>query len=123
VEELFASCDLILTPTVSAGPPPVDHPHDAPFAIDGETVGPLRSEWYCYTGLFNLTGHPAISIPMGMDTEGVPMGAQLVAPWWGEPQLIEVAATVERLAPWGQHWPALTGDGGGPLPYPAPGRS
>ena len=122
VEELFAGCDLMLTPTVSAEPPRVDHAHDAPFVIDGETVGPLRSEWYCYTGLFNLTGHPAISIPVGMDGGGVPVGVQLVAPWWGEPQLIEVAATVERLLPWGQHWPALDGGGGGPLPYPAPGR-
>ncbi len=46
----------------------------------------------------NLTGHPAISIPIGLDSNGLPIGFQVMAPALGEPRLFQVAAEVERLA-------------------------
>jgi aspartyl-tRNA(Asn)/glutamyl-tRNA(Gln) amidotransferase subunit A len=117
VESLFEHCDLLLTPTVSAPAPRVDHHQTEPLFIDGEEVGSLREQWYCYTGLFNLTGHPALSVPAGFDAEGLPIGIQLVAPWHGEAQLLAAAAGLEEAMPWAMQWPALIG-AGGPLAYP-----
>lgn len=46
----------------------------------------------------NLTGHPAISVPVGLDDDGLPIGFQVMAPALGEPVMFQVAAEVERLA-------------------------
>ncbi len=46
----------------------------------------------------NLAGHPAISIPVGLDDDGLPIGFQVMAPALGEEVLFQVAAEVERLA-------------------------
>ncbi len=65
----------------------------------------LRGNWYCYTSPHNITGHPAISIPMGFTPDGLPAGFHAVAPWFGEAALIDLAAAFERLAPWADRWP------------------
>jgi aspartyl-tRNA(Asn)/glutamyl-tRNA(Gln) amidotransferase subunit A len=46
----------------------------------------------------NLAGHPAISVPVGLDPAGLPIGFQVMAPALGEAVMFQVAATVERLA-------------------------
>ena len=46
----------------------------------------------------NLAGHPAISVPIGLDGAGLPIGFQVMAPTLGEEVLFQVAAEVERLA-------------------------
>ena len=117
VEALFATSDLLLTPTVSAPPPPVDIRHDEPLVIDGQAIGPLRAEWYCYTGLFNLTGHPGLSVPAGFDADCVPIGVQLVSRWHDESLLLRCAAWLESSAPWAHYWPDLR-HADGHLPYP-----
>ena len=53
-----------------------------------------------FTALFNVTGQPAISLPLHWTDEGVPVGVQLVAPFGREDLLIRVAAQLERAAPW-----------------------
>lgn len=105
VQALFEAHDLIVTPTVSAPPPPFDHGQDEPMSINGEVVGPIRANWYGYTGTFNHTGHPAISIPMGFTPDGLPAGLHAVGRWYDEQRLIDLAAALETLAPWAQRWP------------------
>jgi aspartyl-tRNA(Asn)/glutamyl-tRNA(Gln) amidotransferase subunit A len=46
----------------------------------------------------NLAGHPAISVPIGLDDAGLPIGFQVMAPALGEEVMYQVAAEVERLA-------------------------
>lgn len=117
VESMFAQHDVLLTPTVSAAAPHVAQRSDDLLMLGGRQVGSLRAEWYCYTGLFNLTGHPAISVPAGFDDGGVPVGVQFVAPWYGESRLLDIAAWCEHTMPWAHLWPSLQGDGNA-LPYP-----
>ena len=117
VESLLAEHDLLVTPTLSAPPPAVDHRSDDPLVIDGVSVGSLRAQWYCYTGLFNLTGHPGLNVPAGFDAAGVPIGMQLVGRWYDEAKLLAAAGWLELAMPWSAHWPALDG-AGGMLPYP-----
>jgi aspartyl-tRNA(Asn)/glutamyl-tRNA(Gln) amidotransferase subunit A len=56
----------------------------------------------------NLSGHPAISVPIGLDDSGLPIGFQVMAPALGEAMLFQVANAVERLAAFTSR-PALAG--------------
>ncbi len=107
VEKLFEETDLLITPTVSAPPPSAEHEAWEPLRIGGEVVGPLRANWYNYPAPFNLTGHPAISIPCGWDDEGMPIGLQAVARWHEDQRLIDLAAAIEVIQPWTDRWPDL----------------
>jgi Asp-tRNA(Asn)/Glu-tRNA(Gln) amidotransferase A subunit family amidase len=49
---------------------------------------------------FNATGHPAVSVPMGFDPSGVPMGMQLVAPRFRDGLALGLAAAIEQARPW-----------------------
>lgn len=99
-EALFADADLLLTPCVSAPPPRIGHTASDPIIINGQDAGALRASWYNYPAPFNLTGHPAISIPAGFTPDGLPTGLQAVAPWYQEQRLIDLAAAMELMLPW-----------------------
>lgn len=91
VQRLFTDADLLLTPTVATPAPLATQDQFQPLVIDGKPVGDLRSAWYAYTIPFNMTGHPAISIPFGRSAAGLPIGLHFVAPWFAEATLIALA--------------------------------
>ncbi|MGV9801237.1 amidase [Mycobacterium sp. NPDC003449] len=115
----FGSYDLLLTPTLATLPPkvgefdlPVALQHVADALLKTRTAGLLRFTkivdgmvddnlgWVPYTQLANLTGRPAITLPLHWTAEGLPMGVQFVAPLDGEALLIRLAAQLERALPW-----------------------
>lgn len=61
-----------------------------------------------YTLPFNATGQPAISLPLGMSSDGLPIGVQLVAPFGREDVLIRVASQLESAAPWSDRHPPVS---------------
>jgi aspartyl-tRNA(Asn)/glutamyl-tRNA(Gln) amidotransferase subunit A len=91
VQKIFADSDLLLTPTVATPAPPATQDQFAPLVVDGKPIGDLRAAWYTYTIPFNMTGHPAISIPFGHSKAGLPIGIHFVAPWYAEAHLIRLA--------------------------------
>jgi amidase len=98
-----AGLDLLLTPTVTEAPPPLG-------TYDDSGQDPLdaihrASRTAAFTGLFNLTGRPAISLPLYWTDDGLPIGTQLAAPLGGEDVLIRVAAQLERAQPWAERIP------------------
>lgn len=105
VQELFSKNDLIVTPTVAAPAIALDHAPDAPLVINGEVAGLLRDAWWPYTGLANLTGHPAISVPMGFCADATPAGLHAMSRYHEDQRLLDLAAAMEALAPWAHHWP------------------
>jgi aspartyl-tRNA(Asn)/glutamyl-tRNA(Gln) amidotransferase subunit A len=60
----------------------------------------MRVAWAPYLNVFNLTGHPALSVPAGLTREGLPVGLQLVARWHAEADLFAAARMVEKARPW-----------------------
>ncbi|MEU9333346.1 amidase family protein [Streptomyces sp. NPDC048290] len=78
---LFADAELLLTPAAPTGP----HGHDGP----GDRYS-TELTW-----AFNLSGHPAISLPAGWDSDGCPAGLQVVAPHGREDLLLAVAVAAE----------------------------
>lgn len=106
VETLLEHKTLILSPTVSAPPPRADIDPVGTFEVDGHAVGDLRSGWFTYPTPYNLTGHPAISIPVGFDQQGLPVGLQAVARWGQEQLLFDLASVLQERFPWAEHWPS-----------------
>lgn len=100
VQSWFADVDFVLTPTMSRPPLAADHPVDRPIEINGESAGDMRASWTPYLNLFDLTGHPAASVPCGRTAGGLPAGLQIVGPWYGDAAVLGLAAQVERFVGW-----------------------
>ena len=91
IQALFESVDLIVTPTLAAASVPADTDTHADISIAGVPCGRIRAGWYPYTFPFNLTVHPALSLPCGWTSEGLPVGLQIVGRWYEETRLFEAA--------------------------------
>lgn len=98
--------DLLLTPTTAQPPPELGHLSSTP---EEPFRGFMRAAAYgAYTSAFNLSGQPAISLPLHWTADGLPVGAQLVAATGGEDLLLQVAAQLEAAAPWAARRPPLS---------------
>jgi Asp-tRNA(Asn)/Glu-tRNA(Gln) amidotransferase A subunit family amidase len=115
----FESYDLLLTPTLATPPPeigefelPAPLQYGADALIKTRTARFLRATnivddlvdknlgWVPYTQLANLTGRPAISLPLHWTADGLPLGVQFVAPLAGEQLLLRLAGQLEQALPW-----------------------
>jgi aspartyl-tRNA(Asn)/glutamyl-tRNA(Gln) amidotransferase subunit A len=109
IEAWFPAHDLAATPTLSRTALPIDHDFFAPIEIDGELSGTVRQAWYPYTLPFNLSGNPAVTLPCGFASDGLPIGLQLIGPHLGDARLLHAAALYEMAAPWAGERPELAG--------------
>jgi len=91
IEGLFEGIDYLVTPTLAAASVPAGIDVHADVVIEGVDCGPIRAGWYPYTFPFNLTGHPALTMPCGWDRRGLPIGLQLSGRWHDEAGLIGLA--------------------------------
>ena len=60
----------------------------------------MRQSWVPYLNLFDLTGHPAVSVPCGWSKDGLPLGLQIVGPWYADAKVLRAAAAFESAQPW-----------------------
>jgi aspartyl-tRNA(Asn)/glutamyl-tRNA(Gln) amidotransferase subunit A len=98
---LFEKYDLLLTPTIAS--PPFKVGLDNPPEIGGAAVEPY--DWIPFTYPFNMTGHPAASVPCGFTSDKLPIGLQIVGRRLHDATVLRAARAFERLAPWAQHRP------------------
>jgi aspartyl-tRNA(Asn)/glutamyl-tRNA(Gln) amidotransferase subunit A len=98
LRRLFADVDVLCTPTLPCRVPTVD---TDPVVVEGVDE-PLVAAVTRLTGVWNLAGVPAGSVPAGRDGGGAPIGVQVVGPWFGERRVLAVLAAVERArgGPW-----------------------
>jgi amidase len=107
VEDFLDRFDLLVTPTMACLPPPVG------FWRTGsdEPLAPLLASYplAVFTSLFNVTGQPAISLPVHHDdASGLPVGVQLVAAPWREDVLLQVSRVLELALPWAGRRPPVS---------------
>ncbi len=95
------SFDVLMMPTAPIRAPRLDGVADEDSAQDPKDLFTLMR----FAVLFNLTGLPAVTVPAGMDSLGLPMGVQFVAGPYQESTLLRVARAYERAAGWAQNWP------------------
>jgi Asp-tRNA(Asn)/Glu-tRNA(Gln) amidotransferase A subunit family amidase len=122
---LHASHDLLMMPSI--GEPPIRVGSlELPGTLRRLAEGVLRARavrileltgisdqviqrnlsWVPYTQLANMTGRPAISLPLYWTPEGLPLGVQFVAPLQSEKLLLRLARQIEVAAPWAHRRPA-----------------
>lgn len=122
----FEGYDLLLTPTLATPPPKIGE-FDLPELLQRGSDVLLKTRtarflrytkivndmvddnlgWVPYTQLANLTGRPAISLPLHQTSAGLPLGVQFVAPLSGEPLLLRLAGQLEEAVPWMERVPPL----------------
>ncbi len=107
VQLFFKRYDFLITPTLSAPALSLNHNALEPIEINGKTAGGMRGAWYPYTLPFNLAGNPAISIPCGWTQKNLPVGLQIVGPWFSEGPILKLAAWFEAINPWADCIPAV----------------
>jgi amidase len=89
--------DVLLTPTCGTVPPSVDW---APWDQTPEEHMKLFSTFPSFAQPLNLSGQPAMSVPLAWSPDGLPIGIQIAGRKLGEGQLLALAAELERAAPW-----------------------
>jgi amidase len=96
--------DLLVTPTMTIEPPEVGL-LEAVHAGAGTGMPPMEIvAMAAFTAVFNITGQPAVSLPLYQAPSGLPVGVQLVAGPWQEARLVRVASQLEQADPWaGRH--------------------
>jgi aspartyl-tRNA(Asn)/glutamyl-tRNA(Gln) amidotransferase subunit A len=101
---LLTQVDALVTPTT----PTVAHPIGQPYTeIGGRPVPSPLALWVGFTIPFDLTGTPAISVPCGFNSEGLPIGLQIAGRAWDELTVLRIAAAYEQATPWHQRHPSL----------------
>ena len=94
--QVYQGIDVLLTPAAAFTAPATTPPVDTP---EGELEG-------LFTGVFNVTGDPALVLPCGWDGDGLPIGIQLSAPRGADMPLLAAAALIEQTLAFGRRAPA-----------------
>ena len=105
VQSLLARADLLAMPTLTRTALPIDQDLFGSIDIDGRSFDNLRPHWFPWTMPFNMTGHPAVSMPAGFGRDGLPIGIQLVGRFRGDVELLRVAALFEASQDLLSRWP------------------
>ena len=102
VVAFWNSHDVLVTPTLPRTAPPL-----GTLGADLSAAGDEYMDFVGFTYPYNCTGQPAVSLPLGADSRGLPIGVQLVGPPRGEALILGLAAQLEQARPWVGRRPKL----------------
>ena len=105
IVSFWSETDIVLTPTLAL--PPV------PIGWQEEVEGPIEqlfrnTEFTPFTAVANLTGQPAISLPLHWSDAGLPIGVQAIGPPAGDALVLSLAAEIEAARPWAHRRPPVS---------------
>ena len=104
---LFEQYDVLLTPTMPDVPWQLGRYGEDEEKLDGLGWTARLFEHSPYTPLANVAGLPAMSVPLAMSEEGLPIGMQFMVGYARDGVLLRLAGQLERAAPWGQRRPPV----------------
>jgi amidase len=94
-ERFFADYDFLICPS-SFGPAFARTQPGSKLRYEGTEM--IYSDYaWPFVACFNASGHPALNIPLGLGKEGLPLGVQIVGPYWSEPEIIAFAKYASQL--------------------------
>jgi amidase len=104
ITALWDECDVLLTPGLAKTAIDAEgaYGRSAAVAVDA------AARFTPFTAIFNLTGQPAVTIPAGVGSDGLPLSVQLVGRVGAEDTLYSLAGQIEAAAPWAQRRPAVS---------------
>jgi amidase len=94
----FASCDVFLSPTLCA--PPLKIGELNTMSEDLSHIAPILRRYMPGTSMFNMSGQPAMSVPLAWNAAGLPLGMMFAARLGDEATLFRLAAQLEQARPW-----------------------
>ncbi|MFD2051843.1 amidase [Mesorhizobium calcicola] len=108
VGEAIQGLDILLTPTM----PHVATPHGGVYSTIHSTLSveefmKADAARYQYTGIFNVTGQPSVSLPLAQSACGLPIGIQIVGRFGDEATLVRIARDLEEARPWKHRRPKI----------------
>lgn len=106
VQSLLARGHFLAMPTLTRTALPISQDLFGTIEIDGRHFDSVRPHWFPWTMPFNMTGHPAISLPCGFGRDGLPIGLQLVGRFRADAELLRVSALFEAASDLLSRWPA-----------------
>ena len=98
----WSGFDAVVMPTVNGVAPLVD---DIVDRVDPARDFENQKRWAAFTAAFNMTGQPAVSVPLHWTSQGLPVGVMLVGKMFAEETLIGLAAQLEQAHPWSDRKP------------------
>jgi len=102
----WQEADIVLTPTLALPPVPIGWQEEG---VDGAIEQLWRNTVFTpFTAIANLTGQPALSLPLHWSDDGLPIGVQAIGPPAGEALLLRLAAQVEEARPWATRRPPIS---------------
>jgi amidase len=98
----WSDVDIVVTPTLALPPVPVG------WALDGSPEAAFERQWHWtpFTAIVNVTGQPAMSVPLHWSGDGLPVGVQMIGAPFAEATLIRLAAQLEEARPWAHRRPS-----------------
>ncbi|MER9469341.1 amidase [Mesorhizobium sp. M0482] len=100
--------DVLLTPTM----PIVAPPHGGIYSTTNPTLSAVEfmeanAALYQYVGVFSITGHPSVSLPLAYNANGLPIGLQIVGRFGDEATLVRISRDLEETCPWRHRRPTV----------------
>ena len=93
---------MLLSPVTITPAPPIGHLD--PVNVDPKEFNKRQGRVFGYTPPYNMTGQPSISLPLGMSSDGLPIGMMFTGRYADEASLLRLAAQLEESMPWaGRH--------------------
>jgi aspartyl-tRNA(Asn)/glutamyl-tRNA(Gln) amidotransferase subunit A len=109
IQNLLQKVDILAMPTITRTALPIDQDLFGTIEIDGRVFSDVRPSWFPWTMPFNMTGHPAVTLPCGFGADGLPVAIQLVGKFRGDVELLRVSALFEASQDLLGRWPNLAG--------------
>jgi amidase/6-aminohexanoate-cyclic-dimer hydrolase len=101
----FEHCDVFLSPTLCT--PPLRIGELDAMSDDLSHIAPILRRYMPGTSMFNMSGQPAMSVPLAWNAAGLPLGMMFAARLGGEATLLRLAAQLEQERPWKDRRPPL----------------
>jgi Asp-tRNA(Asn)/Glu-tRNA(Gln) amidotransferase A subunit family amidase len=105
VDEALRDVDVLVGPTTPSGAPPI--PVSARLRSKAEAWMAAVAGRSVFTNPFNVTGHPALSLPCGFTGEQLPVGLQIVGRYYAEADVLRIGAAYEAVTEWHHRRPSL----------------